>query len=879
MNKLITKIVGAALGLTMAVGVGVAVANSREILPAYASTATVASTSYSSGSFTGDLTWTASGGEDKSTYYLMRDNSSAQITSAAFNVSSSEIDLTKTVSFTIKTRTFGGTNFKTSNIVAYSDSEFSSSISDTCSIDADDKNLANKTGTLTFNNNISPTNIYFKITSSTTSAANGPGISEISFTYTEVSTGAIYSITTSVTNGTYAGDTEIQEGETATVTISPNTGYKLPTSVSVSGATSSYNSTTGEISLSNATGNVSISATMVQATQYSISTSLTGLTATGDTNIYENGTASVTLSVIDSSTKALPTTITVTNAGTYSYNSSTGVITINGATGNVSITASAINKPSEEYEDFDFPASGAGWTAVTANEEYTKTVNLITVTWEKDTGSNIAYWNPARIYNHHIFTFSAITGAGAVTTIKSITITANSDAYATNTASNNVTKTVTAGGGSIASSTASGSTVTITMSGTVTELTLVCGSTQVRWNSLRVTYEKDQSEVSLQSISATCDGVLVSQQVTPVLTFTPANATNKVVHYSVTSGSSFATVDPDTGVITGIGAGTATITITPEDTNASATTVDVVVSALPSISTVVIGTKYAVVASLSSINFELTGINDGGTYPYGSSTNYNDNPSNSFPVRVVNGLYAHTVALEVEINSSTKYLSYDKNDANNNLTAVDSIDRSSCWIFAEENSELVIRNVDVYGRKFGATATTNNNVTTGRFACYQNLSSAVITPTFVEIAEAKSDKEYVQDFVDLYMHMTDYDQGGTEGSTNGYGWCSDGQHSYYLTAKAGYNSIIHGNSTRESLWTGDSDFAAAKARYDEWARLNNDAAPYDGNDTIETKLNSANIIGLINNENGSISVIIVIVSLVSITAIGGFFFLKKRKEQ
>ena len=36
MNKLFTKIVGAALGLTMAIGVGVAIANSREATPVYA---------------------------------------------------------------------------------------------------------------------------------------------------------------------------------------------------------------------------------------------------------------------------------------------------------------------------------------------------------------------------------------------------------------------------------------------------------------------------------------------------------------------------------------------------------------------------------------------------------------------------------------------------------------------------------------------------------------------------------------------------------------------------------------------------------------------------------------------------------------------------
>ena len=69
-----------------------------------------------------------------------------------------------------------------------------------------------------------------------------------------------YTISTSVTNGTYSGGNTIKSTGTATITIVPSSGYALPASVSVSGATYSYNSTTGVISLSSATGNVSINA-------------------------------------------------------------------------------------------------------------------------------------------------------------------------------------------------------------------------------------------------------------------------------------------------------------------------------------------------------------------------------------------------------------------------------------------------------------------------------------------------------------------------------------------------------------------------------------------------------------------------------------------
>lgn len=69
-----------------------------------------------------------------------------------------------------------------------------------------------------------------------------------------------YTITTNVTNGTYSGSATITWTGTESVTISANTGYELPETITVIGASYTYNSSTGVISLYNATGNVTISA-------------------------------------------------------------------------------------------------------------------------------------------------------------------------------------------------------------------------------------------------------------------------------------------------------------------------------------------------------------------------------------------------------------------------------------------------------------------------------------------------------------------------------------------------------------------------------------------------------------------------------------------
>ena len=77
---------------------------------------------------------------------------------------------------------------------------------------------------------------------------------------------AVYPVTTTVTNGTYTGATQITAGSTATVTIVPNNGYVLPENVTVTGGAShTYDSTTGAVVLSNATGATGVIAVCTEA--------------------------------------------------------------------------------------------------------------------------------------------------------------------------------------------------------------------------------------------------------------------------------------------------------------------------------------------------------------------------------------------------------------------------------------------------------------------------------------------------------------------------------------------------------------------------------------------------------------------------------------
>lgn len=150
----------------------------------------------------------------------------------------------------------------------------------------------------------------------------------------------IYNIYGSITNGQKHGDTTIGYGSTASVTIQPNTGYKLPLSQSdvlINGATGVYNPQTGVISLSAPTGDVTISATCPIVT-YNITRTITHGSATGATTIPYQGTANI--QIVPAAGYANPENCTVVNAQISSYNSMTGELVIANPTGDVTITAS-----------------------------------------------------------------------------------------------------------------------------------------------------------------------------------------------------------------------------------------------------------------------------------------------------------------------------------------------------------------------------------------------------------------------------------------------------------------------------------------------------------------------------------------------------------
>ena len=134
---------------------------------------------------------------------------------------------------------------------------------------------------------------------------------------------------------------------------------------------------------------------------------------------------------------------------------------------------------------------------------------------------------------------------------------------------------------------------------------------------------------------------------------------------------------------------------------------------------------------------------------------------------------------------------------------------------------------------------------------------------------AAAPEDNVYGFISSYLKMGDTGMVG-----EGTGLCSS--EGLYLAAKAALNDLA---PAEIAAFQGDTDskYTDALARYNAWAVYCNDAAPFDGNDTVVTPLRAANVQGFFTESSNKISAIAVI-SLVGLTAIGGCFLLRKRKR-
>ena len=252
-------------------------------------------------------------------------------------------------------------------------------------------------------------------------------------------------------------------------------------------------------------------------------------------------------------------------------------------------------------------------------------------------------------------------------------------------------------------------------------------------------YTGSPSSVSPTSIACNPQSVSVAStlNLADAVTFTPDNTTEKGLSFSIKSGSEFIDLT-ESGVVTGKKGGSAVVTITPEDTSAGATAIDVAVTvnSLPAPS-LTIGDQYVIYNA--EAKRELTGIASNNT---GTATTYSSEvPSCSYVLTAVNGFYENTVAFF----DGTKYLSL--NSAANNLYLSNTINEKSSWVVSVVEEVLTVVSVAYPDRQIQYNA----NLGQERFACYTGGQTAISLYHF----EDKALEDFtIESEIDVYVSGT-----------------------------------------------------------------------------------------------------------------------------
>lgn len=126
----------------------------------------------------------------------------------------------------------------------------------------------------------------------------------------------------------------IPAGATMTFQITPDTGYTLPGGIDVTGCQYTWKQETGQLTIYNATAEVTV-IVVAEPMTYTITATVTNGTAAGANVIQTGGTAALTIT--PNSGYNLPLKITVSGCS-YNWNYTTGTIALREPTDNVTVT-------------------------------------------------------------------------------------------------------------------------------------------------------------------------------------------------------------------------------------------------------------------------------------------------------------------------------------------------------------------------------------------------------------------------------------------------------------------------------------------------------------------------------------------------------------
>lgn len=140
--------------------------------------------------------------------------------------------------------------------------------------------------------------------------------------------------------------TVITDGSSATLYFIANSGYSLPASVTVSGASHQWNQSTGRLVLANPSGPVTVTVVGVSNARptYSITTNLTNVTANAGNDTTLTDSSNAILYFTAKTGYILPDTVSVDGAR-YEWDKSTGKLELREPTGPITVTVVGVQDP------------------------------------------------------------------------------------------------------------------------------------------------------------------------------------------------------------------------------------------------------------------------------------------------------------------------------------------------------------------------------------------------------------------------------------------------------------------------------------------------------------------------------------------------------
>lgn len=168
-----------------------------------------------------------------------------------------------------------------------------------------------------------------------------------------------------------------------------------------------------------------------------------------------------------------------------------------------------------------------------------------------------------------------------------------------------------------------------------------------------------------------------------------------------------------------------------------------------------------------------------------------------------------------------------------------------------------------------------NTAKTIAFSAASGHSVFIYKMTFkYESNEKKSDDALaLYRFSDNYLHMNDYDKELHVGQ-DGNNWCKDGEHHYYSDAYTYYTTTL---TDAQRILFQNSAFANERARFVAWAAANSQTISFNSS-TGAIQSNSGAVVFNLPAETNTVATFIAIIAVVSTLSVGGFFFIRKKKN-